>query len=359
MKHPPIHYHDYLELDRLLGAQKRRSETFGAPAHDEWLFITVHQTYELWFKQILFEVDSVLPLFASAIVPERDLATAVHRLERILAILKLSLGNIDVLETMTPLDFLDFRDYLYPASGFQSVQFRLIETKLGLREADRMMYNQTTFTQHLPNAHQQEMKRVMEHPSLFDGIEKWLARTPFLQIGSFDFWATYKKAVVDMLAADRETVRTNPRLTPEIRDRNLKMLEGVEQTFQALFDRDSYEELRQKGQFRLSLEAVQASLFIQVYRDEPILQQPFRLLSALIDLDEVLATWRYRHAQMVQRMLGRKIGTGGSSGHDYLRETADRHRVFADFTRLATFLIPRSKIPALPLEIRQKMDYSV
>lgn len=359
MKHPPIHYHDYLELEKLLNAQTRRSETFGAPAHDEWLFITVHQTYELWFKQILFEIDSFLPLFAADAVLERDLQTAVHRLERILAILKLSLGNIDVLETMTPLDFLDFRDYLYPASGFQSVQFRLIETKLGLRETDRMMYNQTSFTQHLPADHQDQMKKVMASPSLFDGIEKWLTRTPFLQVGSFDFWTSYKNAVLEMLRADRETVTTNPRLSPETRDRNLKMLEGVESTFQALFDRQSYEELRQKGQFRLSLEAVQAALFIQVYRDEPILQQPFRLLSALIDLDEILATWRYRHAQMAQRMLGRKIGTGGSAGHDYLRETADRHRVFADFTRLATFLIPRSKIPGLPKDLRRRMDYSI
>lgn len=358
MKHPPIHYHDYLDLDRLLAAQKRRSEEFGAPAHDEWLFITVHQTYELWFKQILFELDSAMSLLGQEKVPERDLGTLVHRLERILSILKLSIGNIDVLETMTPLDFLDFRDYLYPASGFQSFQFRLIETKLGLRENDRMMYNQSRFQDHLPTAQQGLVADALKADSLFERVEKWLARTPFLQTAGYDFWSGYQQAVLGMLQADRETVTANARLTPEIRDRNLKMIDGTESTFKSLFDKKAFEELRTQGQFRLSLDAVQAALFIQVYRDEPILQQPFRLLSALIDLDEVLSNWRYRHAQMALRMLGRKIGTGGSSGHDYLRETADRHRIFSDFTRLATFLIPRSKIPALPETVRERMDYT-
>lgn len=357
MKHPPIHYHDYLDLHKLLDAQKRRSEEFGAPAHDEWLFITVHQTYELWFKQILFEIESVLAIFANEKVAERDLGTAVHRLERVLAILKLSLGHIDVLETMTPLDFLDFRDFLYPASGFQSFQFRMIESRLGLREDDRLLYNQTPFHKHLPEKHQDAVLRALAEPSLTERVEKWLERTPFLQAGAYDFWSAYRGAVREMLKQDRETIETNPRLAPEARDRNLKMLEMTEKTFEALFDPAAFAELRAKKQFRLSLGALQAALFIQVYRDEPILQQPFRLLSVLTDLDEVLATWRYRHAEMVLRMLGRKIGTGGSSGADYLRETADRHRVFGDLTRLSTFLIPRSKIPPLPQDLSRKMDY--
>jgi tryptophan 2,3-dioxygenase len=358
MKYPPVHYHDYLQLDRLLSAQKRRSEELGFPAHDEMLFITVHQTYELWFKQIIFELDSMLLSLGKSSVHESELGTSVRRMERILGILRLSLGNIDVLETMTPLDFLDFRDALYPASGFQSVQFRLIETKLGLREPDRLLYNQTPFHQHLPKDHQKNVQDSMKEASLFDLVERWLERTPFLQAQGYDFWTSYKNAVLDMLKADRETVIANAQLSPEIRERNIKMIEGTEATFRSLFDPASYEELRTKGQFRLSAKALHAALFIQVYRDEPILQQAFRLLQGLLDLDEVMATWRYRHAQMAQRMLGRKIGTGGSSGHDYLRETADRHRIFADMTRLATFLIPRSKIPALPKDLREKMDFT-
>lgn len=357
MKHPPIHYHDYLALDRLLSSQKRRSEEFGQPAHDEWLFITVHQTYELWFKQILFELDAVLGCLGQDPLPERDLGTAVRRLERVRDIFKFSLGQIDILETMTPLDFLDFRDLLYPASGFQSAQFRLIEVRLGLREGDRMAYNQTVFTSHLPDAQREAVAKAAAEPSLFDGVEKWLGRTPFLQAGGYDFWASYQTAVLDMLAQDRETVRANPRLAAEVRDRNLTMIDGTEKTFRALFDEKSYEELRGQGHFRLSFKALHAALFIQVYRDEPILQQPHRLLSCLVDLDETLTNWRYRHAQMAMRMLGRKIGTGGSSGHDYLRDTADRHRVFKDFVQLATFLIPRSKIPALPTHVQTRMGF--
>ena len=108
---------------------------------------------------------------------------------------------------------------------------------------------------------------------------------------------------------------------------------------------------------RFSARALQAALFINLYRDEPALQLPFRLLSMLMDVEENLTTWRYRHALMVQRMIGFKIGTGGSSGHDYLRQTAERHRVFADLFALSTFFIPRSRLPALPPDVRRAMDY--
>lgn len=358
MKYPAVHYHDYLKLNQLLSSQSMRSEELGAPAHDELLFITVHQTYELWFKQIIFELDSVLSSMQASPLPERTMGTIVLRLERILAILRLSLGNIEVLETMTPLDFLDFRDMLYPASGFQSFQFRLIETKLGLKEDDRLLYNKTSFHSHLPEQQRDLVLNALKSDSLLGLIEKWLERTPFLQANTYNFWKDYQSAVFEMLAADRQVVGENSILPPEVRERNIKLIELTEATFKSLFDEEAYEKLRKAGEFKMSLKALQAALFIQVYRDEPILQQPFRILSALTDLDEVLTSWRYRHAQMVQRMLGRKIGTGGSSGHDYLKDTADRHRIFSDLTRLATYLIPRSKIPNLPTEIRERMDYS-
>jgi tryptophan 2,3-dioxygenase len=103
---------------------------------------------------------------------------------------------------------------------------------------------------------------------------------------------------------------------------------------------------------------LQAALFINLYRNEPVLQLPFRLLSGLMDIDETLTHWRYRHALMVQRMIGRKVGTGGSSGHDYLRQTAERHRIFGDLFALSTFFIPRSRLPALPAAMRQAMGYT-
>ncbi|HEY9344101.1 MAG TPA: tryptophan 2,3-dioxygenase family protein, partial [Inquilinus sp.] len=127
MAEPGVHYASYLQLDQLLDLQDRESEKAGRPAHDEMLFIVIHQAYELWFKQILFELDAVQGVFAADRVDDRAIARASRALHRIHEILKLGVHQLDVLETMTPLDFLDFRDLLRPASGFQSAQFRLIE----------------------------------------------------------------------------------------------------------------------------------------------------------------------------------------------------------------------------------------
>ena len=123
-----------------------QSALHGRPAHDEMLFIIVHQAYELWFKQILWELDAVLATFRGSRVPEEALGQAVLRLGRIVEIQRVLIQQVDVLETMTPLDFLDFRDDLIPASGFQSVQFRLIENKLGMRRGDRLQLNDAPYT---------------------------------------------------------------------------------------------------------------------------------------------------------------------------------------------------------------------
>ncbi len=109
--------------------------------------------------------------------------------------------------------------------------------------------------------------------------------------------------------------------------------------------------------WRLSSKALHAALFIMLYRDQPVLQQPFKILNALMDIDETMALWRYRHALMVQRMLGMKMGSGGSSGHDYLVQTAAKNRIFLDLFALSTFMIPRSTLPKLPQEVEQKMGF--
>jgi len=114
---------------------------------------------------------------------------------------------------------------------------------------------------------------------------------------------------------------------------------------------------RAAGERRLAYPAFLAALMIMLYRDEPILQSPFRLLTALVDIDEGLALWRYRHALMVHRMIGAKIGTGGSSGQDYLRRTIEAHRVFLDFFNLSTYLIPRSLLPRLPAELERALGF--
>jgi tryptophan 2,3-dioxygenase len=128
---PDFYYADYLKLAALLAAQQPESARQGRPAHDEMLFIVVHQTYELWFKQILHELDRIQADFGGDVVEDEYLGRIVHGLERINEILKLLIQQLEVLETMTPLDFLDFRDFLFPASGFQSTQFRLIENPAG------------------------------------------------------------------------------------------------------------------------------------------------------------------------------------------------------------------------------------
>jgi tryptophan 2,3-dioxygenase len=358
MNHPPIHYHDYLGIDTLLSLQSRRSEQLGQAAHDEMLFMIVHQTYELWFRQINFELDSVLKIFSSPSIPEKSMALASAQITRVVSILRLIMGQIDVLETMTPLDFLEFREYLYPASGFQSFQFRMIEIKLGLKEKDRLLYNNNPFYKSLPENHQKLVLETIAKDSLFELVDKWLARTPFLQNAEFDFWRSYQDSVRQMFAADRKTVQMNTLLTDEGKAKNLEMLANSEKTFQSLFEKAEYDKLVESGYFHLSYEAFHGALLIHLYRDEAIFHGPFKILSSLMDIDELLTQWRYRHALMAHRMLGQKIGTGGSSGHSYLKNATDKHKVFSDFFNLSTFLIPRSKVPPLPASLQTKMNFN-
>jgi tryptophan 2,3-dioxygenase len=358
VKYPPVHYHDYLKIDQLLSAQTRRSEEMGNPAHDELLFITVHQAYELWFKQILFEIDSILEIFSAYPIAEQKMSLASARIDRVISILKLIMGQIDVMETMTPLDFLEFRDYLYPASGFQSVQFRLVEIKLGLKEKDRLLYNETPFYKHLPEHHQKLVLKAMGENSLFELIDMWLARTPFLQNKEFDFWTSYKTAVTEMFNGDRRTVLANLQLSEEMKNKNIEMIDASEKTFLSTYSEADYKKLQDEGHFHLSFKAFHGALLIHLYRDQAIFHLPFKILSSLMDLDELLTQWRYRHALMAHRMLGQKIGTGGSSGHVYLKQTTEHHKVFKDFFNLSTFLIPRSKVPPLPTGLETKMNFN-
>jgi tryptophan 2,3-dioxygenase len=125
-----------------------------------------------------------------------------------------------------------------------------------------------------------------------------------------------------------------------------------------VLDADRLSVLHNEGTWRLSHRATLAALFISLYRDQPILAMPYRLIAALIDMDELFTSWRYRHALMVHRMIGTKIGTGGSSGYHYLKATADKHRVFMDLTNLSTFLIPRSALPSLPTSLRDRLGFA-
>ena len=357
-KYPPVYYSDYLNLDTVLNSQKPKSDEYGIKAHDELLFIIVHQAYELWFKQILHEIDSVNNMFEEDNADEKSIGIAVSRLQRITEIQKLLIEQLRVLETMTPLDFLDFRDFLIPASGFQSFQFRLIENKLGLSDEKRIQYNNVDYLNTLEEPHRKQILDTVNNPSLFELVEKWLVRTPFLNSGNFNFWESYKQAVDKMLEHDKNIIAENKTLTDKKKEYQLKQIKLTRLNYDSLFDETKYNELVKEGKRHLSNKAMLAAIFINLYRDEPILHLPFRFLNLLAEVDELFTTWRYRHALMVHRMIGAKIGTGGSSGHEYLMSTVDKHRVFIDLFNLSTYLIPRSELPELPADLVKKLGFN-
>jgi len=355
-KYSNVHYQSYLGLEKILDAQHLRSAQLAEPAHDEMLFIITHQVYELWFKQIIHELQSVISLFDNEKIDERSVGIAVSRLERVVEIQRLLTEQIGVLETMTPLDFLDFRSYLFPASGFQSFQFRQLEALLGLESTSRITYNNKPYNESFC-PHQNETMAEIEGNSLFTAIEKWLERTPFLQFQGFDFMTEYEQAVKSMIAQEEEAISSSTYLDEKAKSQRLKMLGGTNTWFASILNKDNHSKMREDGHLRMSYEASVAALLINLYRDEPILHLPFRLLSVLLSIDEHFTTWRYRHSQMVMRMLGRKIGTGGSSGHEYLKSTADKHHVFKDFYNISTLLIPRSQLPELPAEVKKNLNF--
>ena len=352
-----IDYGEYLRLAELLACQSPRSAEQGRPAHDELLFVIVHQVYELWFKQVLHELDSVMRPFRRDSVDERSIGVAVSRLQRVTEIQKILADQLRVLETMTPLDFLEFRDLLVPASGFQSWQFRLIENKLGLRGDRRAGLERAPVGARLAPAPREALRASEAEPSLFELVEKWLERTPFLEVPGYQFWESYEKAVRAMLARDRRTIETNPTLAEAEKQAQLDELGRTEAGFGAVLDEKAHERLVAEGRRRLSHRATRAALFIHLYRDQPILHLPFRFLTLLVDVDELLAAWRYRHALMVHRMIGTRIGTGGSSGHGYLLATVERNKVFTDLFDLSTFLISRSALPPLPPEMERRLGF--
>lgn len=352
-----IYYAEYLGLDELLGSQRLESASNGETVHDEMLFIIVHQSYELWFKQIIWELDSLLEIFEQETVDEQQMGTAVSRLRRITTIQTLLIQMIAVLETMTPLDFLDFRDYLFPASGFQSAQFRVVENKLGLRRGDRLLLSGDVYTARFDSDDREKVESVEAEASLFDAVERWLERTPFLDHEDFSFWEAYREAVHERIQADRSVVEMNPNLTDAERSTQLKEFETVLTQYEALFDPEKHALERAAGRLRMSQRAFQAAVFITLYRDQPALQEPSRLLELLMDVDEGFTTWRYRHAQMALRMIGRRVGTGGSAGAKYLEKSAERSRVFGDLLNMSTFLVRRADRPDLPGGITQSMRF--
>jgi tryptophan 2,3-dioxygenase len=337
-----VHYHDYLQLDKILNAQHPESARTTESAHDEMLFIIIHQAYELWFKQLHHEADSVVVIMRKPALNDNspELQTVVHRLNRMAVILRVLIQQIDILETMTPMDFLDFRDLLRPASGFQSWQFKLLEAKLGLKFEYR--HGKEYYTSALRNEHVELIKKAESDQSFLQLVNDWLERMPFFDEveswASFSsggdmhpFWSEYKKRYSHSLA--------------EAEKNNIDAFDEV--FFQV-----------RETHYTFSAEANRAALFIMLYRGYPLLQQPFQLLNHLLEIDEQLSTWRHRHMNMVHRMIGTRIGTGGSSGKDYLKAAADKHYIFKEIAQLTSFLIERRKLPELPKAIESKLGFA-
>ncbi|MBP6022024.1 tryptophan 2,3-dioxygenase [Ferruginibacter sp.] len=330
MENKAVYYSEYLQLDKITGAQEPESLKPGnTPAHDEMLFIIIHQAYELWFKQILFEVNSVIEILDKPALNDNspEMQTVVHRLKRVTTILKVLVQQIDIMETMTPMDFLDFRDMLRPASGFQSYQFKILEAKLGLKFEHR--HGQHYYTSQLKEKDIEIIKAAEKGQSVLELVNAWLERMPFIDE---KLWNNYQQVYVNSLA---EAEKNNATL------------------FETVFNNAAADAER-----NLTPKACRAALFIMLYRGYPMLELPFQLLDTLLEIDNQLGNWRYRHINMVQRMIGTRIGTGGSTGAGYLKAAMDKHYIFRELAQLNSFLVDRRKLPVLPKEVGEKLGYN-
>ena len=251
-KNNPLSYNKYLRVPELIDLQTCLS----SPAHhDELLFITVHQAYELWFKQILHEIDAAI-----ALMKENQANEASQALRRIVEIEKLLIAQIHILETMSPLRFLGFRDELNPASGFQSMQFREIEFSSGLKdEAILREFSHDDFAR-------QRLEARMKAPSLSEA-----------------FFALLRRRGFDTPAIDAP--------------------------------RDEKERRSNYGKRQRAL--VEVLTHAEFYEE-------YHLAEMLLEHDEYFSLWRSHHIKMVERMVGTKRGTGGSEGVGYLRKTLDK-----------------------------------
>ncbi len=238
-------YTSYLAVDELLSLQRPLS---AGPEHDEMLFIIIHQTYELWFKQIIHEF-----LQAQRTMESGDTYYSLAILGRIRTIMKVCVAQIDILETMTPLQFNSFRSYLSSASGFQSTQFRKVEALLGRRD--------NKMADHLPPAIQAEIALLTAKNSVWDSALAYLAKRGHA-------------IPTDVLNRDRALAY----------EANLQVQD----------------------------------VLLDIHRQDP---ESSMVCERLLDIDEGIQEWRYRHVKMVERTIGHKVGTGGSSGVEYLSGT--------------------------------------
>lgn len=364
--HHPITYWDYLHLDQLLALQGGLEGDDALISEDELHFIVVHQVFELWFKLILRELHLARDKMAAARVDEKTIPYVVHHLRRVLEIFRLAADQFRVMETLTPQDFLAFRSKLGTASGFQSLQMRQIEAIMGLQESERAAFGHSdpldavrAVARRLPDggtAMLERLRQARQDITLRQALHDWLYRTPIQ--GSHPGTAGDSQVVQAFL------------------DAYLVALQQQQSTHIAQLVADGGDARAIEAQFAASRHTAQAFLaaedviegerprrrriragllFIESYRELPLLAWPRLLLDTVVEMEELFILWRTRHARMVERVIGRRIGTGGSSGVDYLDETT-RYRIFPELWAVRTLLLPRSVLP--PLQRHDLYDFA-
>ena len=295
-------YSEYLRLEELLKLQTGVEGETRNISNDELHFILVHQNFELWFKLVINELTCTRNILSSDYVEETKLPQAVHHMERVIETFKLMSQQWRVMETLEPQDFLNFRDELGTASGFESFQMREMESLMGSKWIDGKLIGKPETSN-----------------SLYDVTCDWLERTP---IQGSVYGSTNDEKNVDDFIADY--LLAHKKLYPDTNK------EAV-----IFFEEESSLRRRRAG-----------LVFIESYRELPLLAWPRKLISTLIELEQSMILWRTSHARMVERMIGRRIGTGGSSGVDYLDMTT-KYRVFVDLWAVRSILIKKEALPEL------------
>lgn len=337
-------YGDYLQLHELLDLQ---GDDRGISS-DEMHFIIVHQTFELWFKQIIRELSETRDILAQVPVPEDQIPRAVDHLARTTEIFRLMASQWTVLETLTPQGFLAFRDGLGTASGFESFQMRQFESLLGLETEDRMFGMDPIKTFRKLAEKGGKDKDVLErleaeqgNESLYDSLMRWMERTPIMGsiLGSEGDESTVRNYVDSHLRGHlqmgNEALERMSGLEEEAATRMKERLDSAQESATSF--------LIPEGEVNRGRAGL---LFIESYRELPLLTWPRKLIDAFVELEESMAKWRHDHARMVERIIGKRTGTGGTSGVDYLDATA-RYRIFKDLWEVRTILVKPQNRPDL------------
>lgn len=352
----PVSYWEYLRLEELLALQGGVERDERALSNDEVLFISVHQVYELWFKLILREIKTARDLFIADPVAEQELSGAARSLKRVAAILRVATDHWEVMETLPTREFLAFRDKLLPASGFQSAQMRQIEILLGLLDAERAPVGlQEGWKDALRGQDGKSSPALAlveaqlgDLPTLKNAIDEWLYRTPIdgCEHLRADAPERLREFLEEFLAAHaREMDATAERAVAIARNpEDAKSVRARYETEKASVRTFFAPEAKEVGARRARIRA--AMLFIETYRELPLLAWPREVLDGLVELEQLFVIFRQRHARMVERVIGRRTGTGGSSGVDYLDATT-KYRIFGDLWAIRTLQVRRKAAPEL------------